>query len=319
MAPYAKPDDYGWTCTPSPGGGGGGGGGGGTGPEDWTEVDLSVTAGTPNGFWPMKKNGELWRWEWSNPSPGILRLKNNSNGAGGLWQNDQQEGPALIVPQQIQPRTFTNPPGVTGNQWRSEDCRLYIEVEFDPAGFKNAGAGAPNGVGLGVGPILACYNTDWGSGAAFIANNPIPKFDSYTHVRASKENNQNDNVWRNTFTLGSGTSGGSWNTPTTGTALGSVGTSNVLSLAVGGQYKNAGSGREVGAIASTYDARVTSGGVQDWWEFNNHFDHRNYIEGKYVYVGLAVGSWLSGGTAEGTYLDIVRFRYRVQPLKNRSL
>ena len=299
---------------------GGGGGGGGTGPEDWTEVDLDVS-----NFHIMKKNGELWRWSITNPSAGVLRIKIASNGSGGIWESDQQEGPVLVVPAQIVPRTFANPAGVTGNQWRSEDCRLYIEMDVGVNGFLNDGSGngAPYGTALQVGPIICCYDTDHGTGAAFRTANPIPKFDSYTHVMMKKDNPKNAHTWRHAFTLGRGTTGEIHNDNQLTNPVGSAGQPNRLCLQVGGMYKRSqadqGGNREVGATASSIDSRVEDGGFSDWWSFLNHHSDRNRIEDMYVYVGIAAGQWNYSNDAYGTYLDITGFRYRVQPVKNRSL
>ena len=332
MPPYTAPDDYGWTCTPAPGGGGGGGGGG-TGPEDWTEVDLSVTAGVPDNFHPMHRLGQLWRWEVSNPSAGVMRIKTKTNGSAGVWQGNQQEGLALIVPVQIVPRTFPNPAGVTGNQWRSEDCRLYIEMDVGPNGFLNDGTGhspaGPYGVALTVGPIIYAYDTDHGDGAAFVAANPTPA-DSYTHVMAKKENNPINTTWSHAFTLGQMSPpgnypgvGANYNDSHIALPFGAVGTSNRLCLQTGGQYKksqaNQANNREVGATASSIDTRVDDGGFLDWWSMQNHSDNRHRIEDMYVYVGIAAGQWQYGNHVQGTYIDITGFRYRVQPVKNRSL
>ena len=302
-------------------------GGAGTGPEGWTNVDLTVTGGTPVGFHPMRTGGDLSGWDFSNPSAGVLRLKVARVGDGGAWDRQTQTGAVLMGPVQIVPRTFTNPTGVVGNKWRSEDCRLYIEMEVTPADarFSNdgSGTGAPNGVGFYAGPIIGGYVTDHGTGAAFVTADPAPPFTSYTTIYTKKENHKDNDTYRNTFSLGNVSNGDLYNAPDSADGNHVHGT-NTLGLTVGGRYASTnpapwGQGRRsVGAVASDFLNTAEDGTLNEWFEFVNHFNDRNSIEGLYVYVGICLGQWVTGTNAEGTYIDVLKFRYRVQPTKTTA-
>jgi len=298
---------------------------GGGGPEGWTDVDLTVTNGDPDSFHLMDSNNgynALTDWVFSNPSAGVLRIRQDS-GKPSYWRGTTQNGAILMLPTQIIPRTFTNPAGVTGNQWRSEDAILFVEMEFGPNGFLNDEQGN-KGEGLCIGPILVAFSNDPGTGAALIANNPRPPYAnnhaqwgdcSYVTCGVVKEGNAAGNVWSNKYSLGG--NGGTWGTHfgIKNSVFGSAGEVNSLGLRMGGTYKNAASGRAVGAAASMFDSRVEHLGVKDQWEYVNRYDHRIEVEHRYLYLGIAMDQFI---VSNGVYLDITKFRYRIQPTKTTA-
>lgn len=322
---FATPNSNGWAKFPAPGGGGVAGG---TGPEGWTNVDLTVANGVPNGFHPMDSNNgynAISDWVFSNPSAGVLRIRADS-GKVCFWQGTTQNGPILLHPTQIIPRTFTNPSGVTGNQWRSEDAILFVEMEFGPNGFLNDEQ-SNKGEGLGIGPILVAFSNSPGEGATLRSNNPRPPYANnhaqwgncaYVHVRVQREGNPTSNVWSNSYSLGGsgGTAGNHFGIRNA--VFGAPGQVNSLGLRMGGSYKNAASGRAVGAVASMFDSRVEDGTVKDQWEYVNRYDHRIEVERRYLYLGIAIETFIGNTYSNGCYLDITKFRYRVQPTKTTA-
>lgn len=308
--------------------------GGGPALVEWTEVDLGVTAGTPDSFHPMMETmADLSNWIFSNPSAGVLRIYNNS-AANPKWESTTQTGPILMLKDQIVPRTFTNPAGVTGNQWRAEDALLMIEMTIGTAGFNNDKTGN-YGEGLGVGPIVVWMTNDQGSGATLVTNNPKPPYNnggssyggsSYYHARFSKRDTDTNHDWHGT-TAGGGASGGGfsldWN-PVLTSAAGSVGQPNTLMISNGPRYDASTSDKQGIFAASLFDNRVTNGSVHLFnasgqSHMQNKFDGNTKSEGKYTYIGIAIQNWKPDPDADGTYLDVTRFRYLVQPLRNRSL
>ncbi len=309
-------------------------GGAGATHAEWVDVDLNVTGGTPDSFHPMMQTtADLSNWIFSNPSAGVLRIYNNSRD-DCHWQSNTQTGPILMLKDQIVPRTFTNPAGVTGNQWRAEDALLMIEMTIGAAGFNNDKTGN-YGECLGVGPIVVWMTNDQGSGATLVTNNPKPPYDnsgggyggsSYYHARISKRNADANHDWHGT-TAGGGASGGGfssdWN-PVLTSAAGSVGQPNTLMISNGPRYDASTSDKQGTFAASLFDNRVTNGSVHLFnasgqGHMQHKYDGNTKSEGKYTYIGIAIQNWNNGLPSDGTYLDVTRFRYLVQPLRNRSL
>jgi len=322
---YSRPKSFGYTQTPAAGGAPPAPG---NEYAPWIDVDLTVTAGVPDGFHLMQDPAPAaGDWIFSNPAADTLRVYHNSRSTP-LWQVATQTGPILMVPAQIIPRTFPNPAGVTGNEWRSEDCTLLVQMKIGTAGFQNDKTGG-TGEGLGIGPIIVWMGTDEGTGATLIANNPIPPYNSttyggssYVHNRMSKRNADYNDDWHNTVGLYY-SGGAAWDMwPVITTPAGSAGTANTLQLSTANLYWDASCNKQGGVASSLFDSRVDTGshvynsGSQD--RFLSQFDTNIKSERKYCYIGIAIQNWVAGVPSDGTYLDITGFRYCVQPMQNRS-
>ena len=294
-------------------------GGGGTGPEPWTDLDLTVGA-----YHPMEQAaGILADFDFTNPNPGELRIEHLSNAARIVW-GGSQNGPVLIWPIQMVPRTFANPPGVTGNEWRCEDAILSVDMRIKSVG----GVGGANPVRLGAGPMIVAFQQDQGEGAVFIANNPSPP---YAKGVPPGIDNCYVAIRQVCTTVGAGNT--DWNVEQTANSWGRVynnlpgpiaaaGVADSARLTTAQAYQEPAVGGQSGGVvmASVYDSRVTDGGVV--WDANVNWplwSNQIRIEDRYLYVGINVSTWGNVAGCQGSYIVIDRLRYQVQPMLNRSL
>ena len=295
-----------------------GGGGGGTGPEAWTDLDLTVGV-----YHAMERNpGTLANYAFTNPAPGELKIE-HLNTSVEKWEGmGLQDGPVLIWPIQMVPRTFPNPPGVLGNIWRNEDAVLMLDMRIKSVG--RTGGGIPQV--LGVGPIMVFYQNDMGEGAVFVANNPKPPWgkatpagidNSYFGVRPGF-NNLGTTNWdwvstNNQWIKGTANQPG---------PLAAVGVADSARISTLSAFQNPSVGGQSGGtvVGSLYDSRVTDGGVYfDAVSNTPIWGNQFRSEDRYIYVGLHVSSWANIPAAAGSFLVIDRLRYLVQPMRNRSI
>jgi len=312
---YSRPKSYGYTQTPAPGGAVP------AGDElvAWTDLDLTVA-----NFHAMARAGAptLADYDFTNPNPGELKIEHLTTSIQKWEGTNLQDGPVLIWPTQIPPRTFANPPGVSGNQWRNEDAILTVDMRVKSIG--RTGGGDP--LTLGVGPMMIFLQTDEGSGAVFIANNPAPPYHkavapgvdtSYFHAKFGFQNAATTNWdWASTSNQNIKVQGG------LAGPIAAAGVGDSMQISTVPCYQNFSVGGQAGGsvVASCYDSRVTDGGVYFDGVANTPVWGNNFrSEVRYVYIGLAVSNWASGANAAGAFYVIDRLRYTIQPVRNRSL
>ena len=309
---YLQPTDYGFVQTPAPGGATG------TQLKEWIDLDLDLA-----NFHLMAENAAtLTTYTFSNPTASTLKIEHDTNGVQKWEGNGLQAGPVLVWKTQIDPRPDYTVAGPTGNQWRSEDCLLQMQMKVAGT-FENGGVAADART-LGVGPIFIFLVADEGSGATFVTNDPVPSYKksgganagSYFHARFNRPNDSSTNF---DFSCSSNQHAKNMNGLTG--PLADTGVPNTIEISISPHYAASvtGSQNDGTCIASCFDSRVTDGGVEYGIAMEPSWAPNIRVEDHYLYLGLAVQNWNSDALAAGTEITIEQIRYLVQPVRNRSL
>ena len=291
--------------------------------EDWHVVDLNLA----NFHQKLTTNYSI-----TNPAGGGIQIKRTASGTANYGGTSEQDGPCLIYKQQISPRLGAKDSlaGVTDNRWRHGECQLTVAMRV---GTPSSDSG--NGRGLGVGPGFVFLDTDYGSGATLVSNDPAPPFEDSTNdgsyyfgAMVSKGNNDANVNWNRAQKGGGAGSGVNWYDDDATDALGSAGQVDTVVV----QMDNA---------PSTADSVPSP---LSWWYTNsrvNRDEGHSYggshggspytgasinprgivvssdilSEGRYVYIAIFGATWNSGTGSDSSLITIEDLRYKVSRIK----